>query len=137
MVESSPNLPEQSASATAQPPVRLVLGGRWSISFLSVGFALGAAILLFDLFLQVRRLVLLKQGDLFWLSGLLLRGFSLTVIAILLWNYARAIRDYPSSGEAGTRRLERAHIDVWRWGAIFLAAHLLHAAAFIAARMPF
>ncbi len=137
MAESSPNLSEQSAGATLQLPPRLILGGRWSISILSVGLALGATIVLIDLLLQIRRLVLFKDGDLFRLSGQLLRGFGLSIIAMLLWEYGRAIGTFTRAGEAVARRLERAHDDLWRWGAIFMAAHLLHAGAYMVARMPF
>ena len=136
MAESRANSPEQFEEVRGRPPVSPTFRGRWCITFVSVVFALGAAVLLFDLFLQVRRLVLLTEGDLFRLSGQFLRGFALSVIAMLVWAYARAIRDYTRLGDTEARRLERAHHGLWKWGAIFLAAHLVHSGAYIAARLP-
>jgi hypothetical protein len=67
----------------------------------------------------------------------LLHGLSLAFIAFLLWSYSGAILDHPETKAAGARRLERAHVDLWRWGAILLAAHLIYAVVFIAILMRF
>jgi hypothetical protein len=133
MAESSPNPPEESREL----PRQVNLTGSGYIRFASVVFALGAAFFAFDAFLQLRRVALNKVMEPILLSRSLLYGFTLTIMAFLLWSYAGAIRDFPASGEAGVRRLERAHIDMWRWGAILLAAHLIFAAVVIVVVMPF
>jgi hypothetical protein len=103
----------------------------------SVVLALGTAFHAFDAFLQLRKLTIAREFHPLLFSRALLYGFTLTLMTFLLWSYAGAIRDYPGSGEAGARRLEQAHIDVWRWAAILLVAHLVFAGVFIAVWMRF
>lgn len=133
MTESSPSSPEDSS----QPISRLTLMGSGYIRFVSVVFALGAAFHAFDAFLQLRKLALAREFHPLLFSRALLYGFILTLMVFLLWSYAGAIRDYPKSGEEGARRLAHAHIDVWRWAAILLVAHLVFAGVVIAVWMPF
>jgi len=131
MAESSSNSPDDSS----QPISRLTLTGSGCIRFVSAVFALGAAFHAFDTFLQLRKLALAREFHPLLFSRALLYGFTLILMTFLLWSYAGAIRDYPGSSEA--RRLERAHIDVWRWAAILLVAHLVFTGLVIAVWMPF
>ena len=133
MAEASPNQPEQSPLPAAQ----VNLTGFGCIRFVSVVFGLGAAFFAFDFFLQLRKVTLKQELHPFLFSRSLLYGLTLTIMTFLLWSYAAAIRGYPGSGDAGARRLERAHIDVWRWAAILLSAHLVFAALVIVVGMPF
>jgi hypothetical protein len=113
-----PEFPEESHQFTRQP----VLTGFGWIRFVSVVFGVGAAYFVVLLF---RHFVLGRARAPVSLGFFVFDGFALTVMSFLLWRYAGAVRDYADSGEAGARQLERAHIDLWRWGAIFLAAHLV------------
>jgi hypothetical protein len=118
MAESSLNSPEESHQFTRLP----VLTGFGWIRFVSVVFGVGAA---YFAVLLLRHFVPGKPLRPVALGFFVLDGLALAVMSFLLWSYAGAVREYPGSGEAGARRLERAHIDMWRWGAIFLAAHLV------------
>jgi hypothetical protein len=125
------------AGTSLQPSSQVSLTGSGCIRFVSVVFAIGAAFGLFETFLQIRRTALNREVQPVVFAYSLVHGFALTVMAFLLWSYAGAIRDYSSESETAARRLERAHIDTWRWGAIFLAAHLVLVAVVVAVRMPF